>query len=343
MTSEPRKRPSLPLLAGGVIVLLVALASPAISGNDANLLEKEAIDLFERGKYEEAESRFKQALEIQEKTLSDTIAALNNLAAIHQLQGNYIESERYLKRALAFANPDDPRSAGIMTNLAAVYQYQGRYTDAELLFRRALNLKGSDTPNTLNQLAILYQHQGRYAEAERLLMQALSIQHQEAAQLDRAVTLNNLGALYQELGRYAEADPLLVEALAIRRKALGDNHPAVALTASNLAGTYKNQGRFAEAEQLLREALRIQQQTEAGGVAAARTLNDLAVLAAEQKKYEQAAELYEKAGASFVKLGGQNQDVAVVLDNLLQVLGASNRKSEFDAIKARIVSGAKER
>ena len=42
-------------------------------------------------------------------------------------------------------------------------------------------------------------------------------------------SLNNLARLYDDQGRYAEAEPLYKRALAIREKALGPDHPDVAL------------------------------------------------------------------------------------------------------------------
>jgi Tetratricopeptide repeat/CHAT domain len=65
--------------------------------------------------------------------------------------------------------------------------------------------------------------------------------------------LASLGAKVSQLysqGRYAEAEPLRKRALAIYEKALGPNHPDVAITLNNLAWLYKTQGRYAEAEPL---------------------------------------------------------------------------------------------
>jgi CHAT domain-containing protein len=47
--------------------------------------------------------------------------------------------------------------------------------------------------------------------------------------------LNNLADFYQAQGRYAEAEPLFKRSLAISEKALGPEHPDVALTLNNLA------------------------------------------------------------------------------------------------------------
>jgi tetratricopeptide (TPR) repeat protein len=71
----------------------------------------------------------------------------------------------------------------------------------------------------------------------------------EASRLDREAQQLN------QQGRYAEAEPLYKRSLAIREKALGPDHPDVALSLNNLAGLYDNQGRYAEAEPLYKRSL----------------------------------------------------------------------------------------
>ena len=60
-------------------------------------------------------------------------------------------------------------------------------------------------------------------------------------------------------GRYAEAEPSYKRALAISEKALGPEHPDVALRYNNLAVLYWAQGRYAEAEPLHKRALAIRE------------------------------------------------------------------------------------
>ena len=52
-------------------------------------------------------------------------------------------------------------------------------------------------------------------------------------------SLNNLAGLYHAQGRYADAEPLYKRALAICEKALGPDHPDVALSLNNLAALYQ--------------------------------------------------------------------------------------------------------
>ena len=70
-----------------------------------------------------------------------------------------------------------------------------------------------------------------------------------------AATLNNQAELYKEQGRYADAEPLYKRLLAINEKALGPDHPSVALALNDLAELYKEEGRYADAEPLYKRAL----------------------------------------------------------------------------------------
>src|SRR5947209_7208392 len=53
-----------------------------------------------------------------------------------------------------------------------------------------------------------------------------------------AATLNNQAETYKEEGRYADAEPLYKRVLAINEKALGPDHPSVALALHDLADLY---------------------------------------------------------------------------------------------------------
>ena len=57
-----------------------------------------------------------------------------------------------------------------------------------------------------------------------------------------------------------EAEPLHKRALAIQEKALGPDHPDLAINMNNLAALYTNQGRYGEAEPLFKRVLEIDEQ-----------------------------------------------------------------------------------
>ena len=66
-----------------------------------------------------------------------------------------------------------------------------------------------------------------------------------------------MAELYRSQGKYAEAEPLYQSSLAIAEKALGKDHPDVAVSLNNLAGLNDTQGKYAEAEPLHQRSLAI--------------------------------------------------------------------------------------
>jgi tetratricopeptide (TPR) repeat protein len=58
-----------------------------------------------------------------------------------------------------------------------------------------------------------------------------------------ATSLNNLALLYRKQGRYAKAKSLHERALAIWEKALGSEHPQMAIFLENYASLLRNMGR----------------------------------------------------------------------------------------------------
>ncbi len=64
------------------------------------------------------------------------------------------------------------------------------------------------------------------------------------------ISLNNLADLYRAQDRYAEAEPLYTRSLAIREKALGPEHPHVAMSLENYAALLQKTKRNAEAARM---------------------------------------------------------------------------------------------
>jgi tetratricopeptide (TPR) repeat protein len=83
---------------------------------------------------------------------------------------------------------------------------------------------------------------------------------------------------------------------AIREKAVGPNHPDVALALHNLAWVYEAQGRYADAEPLLRRSLAIMEKAVGRDhPTVAIQVNSLASLYLTQGRYSEAEPLYERA------------------------------------------------
>ena len=118
-------------------------------------------------------------------------------------------------------------------------------------------------------------------------------------------------------GYHDQAEPKLLRVLSMREKALGPDHPDVALTLHNLGFIYNAQDRYAEAEPLLRRALAIRE-TVLGPqhLEVALTLNSLAFTYRVQSRYDEAEPLYERALAiDEIVLGPNHLQVAHVLQS----------------------------
>jgi tetratricopeptide (TPR) repeat protein len=77
--------------------------------------------------------------------------------------------------------------------------------------------------------------------------------------LKEADALNKRLMQLYNAGKYEEAIPLAERALAIREKALGPDHPDVAVALINLAQLYESQSRYADAEPLYKRSLAIRE------------------------------------------------------------------------------------
>jgi tetratricopeptide (TPR) repeat protein len=235
--------------------------------NTATCLNGLAVLYKNQSKYELAEVRYQQVLEIYEQQLGpehpSTAGCLNNLAVLCRTQGKYEQAELLSQRALAICEkalgPEHPHTARNLNNLAKLYCKQGKYDQAESLFQRALAIRkkwlGPEHPSTatsLDNLGRLYNAQGKYDQAEPLHQRALEIREQQLGLLhpDTAQSLNNLALLYQVQGKYEQAGPLCQRALAIYEKALGSQHPSTQQARQNYTALLRVIGRDEEAKQL---------------------------------------------------------------------------------------------
>lgn len=218
------------LLGAGALGLGVVLRdnrprrgdSNAIAVARAKQLQEDAGQKYSRGDHVGAELLFRQALEIQERTLgpghSDVAQALNNMGAVHNAMGRHAEAEPFLVRALAVGEnalgPNHPAVAGTLNNLATIHFAQGRYEQAEILHKRALailerarGVNDSDIATSLENLAVVFDAQGRYAESELLYKRLLGILERGYGPTHPSVreTLVALASVCRKTGREAEA------------------------------------------------------------------------------------------------------------------------------------------
>ncbi|MGI9107422.1 MAG: CHAT domain-containing protein [Pyrinomonadaceae bacterium] len=144
---------------------------------------------------------------------------------------------------------------------------------------------------------------------------AVSAQSEDSEEARR---LNARVAQLDSAGRYDEAVPLAERELAIYEKALGAEHPAVAISLSHLARLYRLKGDYVRAEPVYQRVLAISEKAlGAEHPDVALSLNNLALLYEAKGDYVRAEPLYQRSLAIFEKaLGAEHRDVAMSLNNL---------------------------
>ncbi|GAB4196200.1 MAG: CHAT domain-containing protein [Coleofasciculaceae cyanobacterium] len=304
-------------------------------------LNKQVVQLWQQGNYEQAITIAEQTLELARylwgNKHSEVATSLNNLAFLNYCQGRYKEAEPLYIEVLAMWKQlrryKHPHVATSLSNLALLYQSQGRYFEAEPLFVEALAMRKRllrnghpDVATSLNNLASLYQSQGRYKEAEPLYVKALKMRK----------------CLLGEEPTSHWWCPLRQFILTIRKHLLGEEHlyVDVATSLNNLASLYQSQGRYKEAEQLFVEVLAIWKhlrRDEHPDVAT--SLNNLALLYHAQGRYCEAEQLFVEALVMWKHLlGDEHPNVANILNNLALLYQFQGRYSQAEQLYAEVLA-----
>ena len=163
--------------------------------------------------------------------------------------------------------PEHPDVAASLNNLAVLYESQGRYAEAEPLYKKSLAIVekalGPEHPGRGHEP----QQPGRALPMPRAAMPRPSRCTRKPWRCGRRPWVRSTrtwprasttwpGSTSAQ-GRYAEAEPLYKKSLAIWEKALGPEHPDVALSLNNLAGLYRDQQKPGLEQPLRRRVQRI--------------------------------------------------------------------------------------
>ncbi len=260
----------------------VALPLAKYTGDTTNvawIIGLQGLVLSRQGKYEDAEARHREALEVfasveAQRHQAKVIANMEGLGAALDAQGRFEEAERSYREALQLRievqGPEHPRVADAMGGLGATLFHLGRTKETEQLFRRVLEIReralGLDHPmvaSGANNLGGILHLQKRYEEAERQHRRALEIRTR-ALGMDHPMvgrSSNNLGETLFRQGKYDEAEAHVRDAARILEATLDGEHPDLAQIRRNLGDILYEQRRYADAEEQLLEALRIGETT----------------------------------------------------------------------------------
>lgn len=204
-------------------------AGPSQTISEAVLLNRRGQSRADEGKYREAESLYKQAVQADE----------------------------------AKYGPDHPKIADDLSFLAGLYRDENGFPieKAEPLFERMLAIReknfGPDSPetaSTVSGMALLYFFEKKYGRCESFAERALTIQQRVFGHegLEVSTTLNRLGVCQRDLNKLDQAEVSLSRALAIREKYLPSDDHRIAISVQNLASVYRAQGHVEKATLLLK-------------------------------------------------------------------------------------------
>ena len=192
---------------------------------------------------------------------------LYEVANTKRSEGQYADAESYYKQALQlqrhlFPGPNSDTSA-TLTHLGTLYYDTLRWKEAVPLQREALDMaiaadgrESEQTADCMNNLALTLQSVGQFPEAERMFREMIQIQARVMPPMHPDVLGDkfNLALLLNATGHYSAAESLMRELLPQRRAVLGSDHPSVGYTLTALGSVLTSLGKFDEAEQLLNDA-----------------------------------------------------------------------------------------
>lgn len=185
-----------------------------------------------RGKLEEAENNFREALRRHREQDGDrhlSVARdLNHLGSVLMHRGDYRQAETAIREGLAIrrqVNGDVHTSlTDSLHNLAQVLNFQARHQEALTVINEAIGIVETLTPDgdsgafyLWNALADTYRKMGDLAGAERNFRKSLEVlrRYYDAEHPETAMVLAQLGRIALQRGDAATAEPLLREGIGI--------------------------------------------------------------------------------------------------------------------------------
>jgi tetratricopeptide (TPR) repeat protein len=306
--------------------------SSGSEGSDSMTAHNNAgVALLAEGRYAEAESEFRDGLEVQPQAPMLWV----NLGLALRFQGRVEEARELFQRALP--HPGAMRVAG--HQLAQLRMEEGKLDAAELLLRQVLEQEPGAS-ELRNLLGLTLERRGELEAAEQ--------EYLEAARLDpdAALARNNLGNLAKRSGqldqaeswysRAIEADPYFMgaynnlalvyqlrgqmdRAIDLYRRAL-TKAPNNAVVLNNLASLHYATGDFEEAGRIWTQAMRADPSYPS-------PLNNLASLQINAGRLDEAEQLLQRALELDPGYGDARMNLALVL----------RARTQFEAAHAELV------
>lgn len=312
-------------------------AHTRVEGNGGDLstiINHEASFLVQRGKYDEAITRYEEGLATRKDLGLDIdpmyADMLNNLGGAYFSSAKYDEALEQYQRALALHEQTigsaHPTVGEVLSNIGNVHQVQGRFEEALDYFERGLALKRgveSDASpalaTTINNKAVVLQELGRLEEAVATYEHAIRIWDASAPEHpNRAVAFSNLAEVELLRSNPVEALHHATTALEQFQALFGEEHPYCAYALANKGRANLALGNVDPAVNQLESAVALFESAPADPVAQGEAQFELARALRESSPQDERIEkLSQQALAAFKDAGPRGAERAVAVEQWL--------------------------
>jgi tetratricopeptide (TPR) repeat protein len=313
--------------------------------------------LTNSSQYGEAETLFRQALDMQRRLLGDSedselAETLLSLSVVLQKQGRHGDALGIGEEGLAVQRrvlgDEHPTIAGSLHLLSTLHRLSGNLEVAEELARETLarheqagasEVRLAEAHSTLGTVLM---DMRRLEEARERFQTALALRRRVFGNADPRVaeSLNNLAAVEAEVGDREAALDRYQEALEIKRQLLSAEDPRIAVSLLNLSALLMTMDRYAEAEPLQREALACLRRTlDPGHWKVAHAELSLGGCLGKLGKHDEAVELTERGYRGLhAALGSDHWRTRKGLERLITVLEDAGRVAEARTRRAELAA-----
>ena len=316
--------------------------------NDRALLAKEglAVCLAKANRFTESADLLRDALGVASKTYGDlderTIGLKSNLATVLSQKGDYDDAEALYKSALStgskaravdglngVSDPGNLRQSSV-DNLAILYKQKSEEKEKTL---------GKTHPDTLSSLVERADFLMRAIRGKEDAHTAIEIYEKVlAAETDRyglfhpetMHTMQRLGNAKRKTGNLYESEKFLRQARDGLFAEYGEDYRSCIIVTLDLAGVLNDAGRHGEAEKILKKNLHsVEHSSKLAPVDLVQSMNGLCEIYVAQKKYQDAANLYQRLYDHTVNcLGPNTVEALAAAKNLSFVLDQSGRPGD---------------
>lgn len=279
-----------------------ALKSPIAAGaSRIILLNGLGLSLYERGDLDQAQSHFRDVLDLAQQTEDQELraSALHNLGSIAWTRGRLGAARQLLEQAdkIQQTTRDTHGQAETLNSLGLVLEGLGQWEEAILAYQNALE-KMQEVADVYGQSQVLINLGNVYSLQDK---SALAITcHEQAYEMARELgnprlqgqALTALGDAYRMAGELGKAEEKLLQA--VDAKAQAGEMRSIKHTWQSLGAVYHQQKRAAEAQSAYEKALQIARGQNDRRMEASVLLN-LSILFTAQEKLTEAIPLLNDA------------------------------------------------